>query len=216
MPPPDPPVFQVHLHCDLFKALAKQVSSAQNFLITGIGNLIDDCDDVAAGICTDSNLAFQLLLRLNDALHSTGDALPVRGAARQGGEKRRDAASLAAQSKQLLFKLPLLAQALLVALEILDFLVIGQSASPLPRLMQGYIVAIGLAFGAGGALHAGDLAHGTFAALFGPADDGVVAAHQRGTGFAVALAAIGVQHHFAAAGTGPIGIFRHQSSPPCV
>ena len=130
MPPPNPPVFQVHLHCDLFKVLAKQVSSAQNFLITGIGDLIDDCDDVAAGICTDSNLAFQLLLRLNDELHRTGDALPVRGAAWQGGEKRRDAASLAAQSKQLLFKLPLLTQALLVAPEILDFLVIGQSASP--------------------------------------------------------------------------------------
>lgn len=135
MPPPDPPVFQVHLHCDLFKALAKQVSSAQNFLITGIGDLIDDCDDVAAGICTDSNLAFQLLLRLNDALHSTGDALTVRSAGWHGGKKRRDAASLAAQSKQLLFKLPLLAQTLLVALEILDFLVIGQSASPLPRLV---------------------------------------------------------------------------------
>ena len=130
MPPPDPPVFQVHLHCDLFKVLAKQVSSAQNFLIAGIGNLIDDCDDVAAGICTDSNLAFQLLLRLDDALHSTGDALPVRGAGRHGGKKRRDAASLAAQSEKFLLKLPLLAQALLVALEILDFLVIGQSASP--------------------------------------------------------------------------------------
>nr|DAJ72406.1 MAG TPA: hypothetical protein [Caudoviricetes sp.] len=82
--------------------------------------------------------------------------------------------------------------------------------------MQGYIVAIGLAFGAGGTFHAGNLAHGTFAALFGPADDGVVAAYQRGTGFAVARAAIGVQHHFAAAGAGLIGIFRHQSSPPCV
>lgn len=76
MPPPNPPVFQVHLHSDLLKALAKQVSSAQNFLITGIGNLIDDCDDIAAGICTDSNLAFQLLLRLNDALHSTGMPCP--------------------------------------------------------------------------------------------------------------------------------------------
>ena len=130
MPPPDPPVFQVHLHSDLFKVLAKQVSSAQNFLIAGIGNLIDDCDDVAAGICTDGNLAFQLLLRLDDALHSTGDALPVRGAARQGGEKRRDAASLAAQCEQLLLKFPLLAQALPVTQEKLDFFVIGQSASP--------------------------------------------------------------------------------------
>ena len=130
MPPPDPPVFQVHLHCDLFKVLAKQVSSAQNFLITGIGNLIDDCDDVAAGICTDSNLAFQLLLRLNDALHGTGDALPIRGAGRHGGKKRRDAASLAAQSEKFLLKFPLLTQALLVAAQILDFLVIGQSASP--------------------------------------------------------------------------------------
>lgn len=135
MPPPDPPVFQVHLHCDLFKALAKQVSSAQNFLITGIGDLIDDCDDVAAGICTDSNLAFQFLLRLNDALHGTGDTLPVRGAAWQGGEKRRDAASLAAQCKQLLLKLPLPVQALLVAAQPGDFLFIGQSASPLPRLV---------------------------------------------------------------------------------
>ena len=80
--------------------------------------------------------------------------------------------------------------------------------------MQGYIAAIGLAFGAGGTLHAGDLAHGTFAALLGPVDDGIVAAHQRGKGFAVALAAIGVQHHFAAAGAGLIGIFRHQSGQP--
>lgn len=216
MPPPNPPVFQVHLHSDLLKALAKQVSSAQNFLIAGIGDLIDDCDDVAAGICTDGNLAFQLLLRLNDALHSTGDALPVRGAARHGGKKRRDAASLAAQSEKFLLKFPLLTQALLVALEILDFLVIGQSASPLPRLVQGHIAAIGLAFGAGGTFHAADGGKGTFAALFGPVDDGIVAAHQWGTGFAVALAAIGVQHHFAAAGAGLIGIFRHQSSPPCV
>lgn len=130
MPPPDPPVFQVHLHSNLFKALAKQVPSAQNFLIAGIGDLIDDCDDVAAGICADGDLVFQLMLCLNDALHGTGDALPVRGARWHGGEKRRDAASLAAQSEKFLLKFPLLAQALLVAPEILDFLVIGQSASP--------------------------------------------------------------------------------------
>ena len=130
MPPPDPPVFQVHLHCDLFKVLAKQVSSAQNFLITGIGNLIDDCDDIAAGICTDSNLAFQLLLRLNDALHSTGDALTVRSAGWHGGKKRRDAASLAAQCEQLLLKLPLLAQTLLLAAQPGDFLFIGHGIVP--------------------------------------------------------------------------------------
>ena len=59
MPPPDPPVFQVLLHCDLFKVLAKQVSSAQNFLITGIGNLIDDCEhDVT---CVDELGDFDLI-----------------------------------------------------------------------------------------------------------------------------------------------------------
>lgn len=45
--------------------------------------------------------------------------------------------------------------------------------------MQGHIAAIGLAFGAGETVHAGDLAPGAAAALFGPVDDGIVAAHQR-------------------------------------